>query len=132
MGTETLNINISSEIRSQNDKFESTFAKGDAAGMATLYTEDGMLLPTGCDVIVGHKGIQDFWQGAMNMGVKEVKLHTVEVEQYNGTAIELGNYRLNGEDGEKLDHGKYIVIWKKQNGSWKLQKDIWNSNLNHH
>ena len=28
------------------------------------------------------------------------------------------------------DEGKYVVVWKKQeDGSWKLHRDIWNSNL---
>ena len=35
------------EIRSANDNFEKNFANGDARGMASLYTSDGVLLPPG-------------------------------------------------------------------------------------
>jgi ketosteroid isomerase-like protein len=28
-------------------------------------------------------------------------------------------------DGDKvLDSGKYIVVWKRQDGQWKLHRDI--------
>jgi uncharacterized protein (TIGR02246 family) len=118
-----------SDIRKANDAFEQTFRRGDAAGMAELYTEDGMLLPTGCEFIKGKKAIRDFWQGAMDMGVKEVKLDSVEIESQGEAVIELGRYKLiSGAGGEVMDQGKYIVIWKQEQGRWKLHRDIWNSN----
>jgi uncharacterized protein (TIGR02246 family) len=120
---------ISAEIRRANDQFESIFANGDAASMAKLYTEDGMLLPTGSDFVKGPQAIQDFWQGAIKMGIKQAKLNSMEVEQYGDTAIEVGNYALNGEGGQLIDQGKYVVIWKQQNGQWKLHRDIWNSSV---
>jgi ketosteroid isomerase-like protein len=36
-------------------------------------------------------------------------------------------WTLKGKDGAELDHGKYVVIWKKEAGGWKLHRDIWNS-----
>lgn len=118
---------ISTEIRKANDKFETVFNSGDAAGMAALYTEDGMLLPAGTDIIKGKDGIQQFWQGAMDIGIKKAKLQTIELEQLEDTVIELGKYSLAAADGQELDQGKYMVIWKKENDAWKLQKDIWTS-----
>lgn len=120
---------ISAEIRRANDQFESAFANGDAASMAKLYTEDGMLLPTGSDFVKGPQAIQDFWKGAMNMGIKEAKLNSVDVEQHGDTAIEVGNYALSGEGSRMIDQGKYVVIWKQQKGQWKLHRDIWNSSV---
>jgi uncharacterized protein (TIGR02246 family) len=116
-----------SDIREADDAFEQAFRRGDAAGMAELYTEGGMLLPTGRDFIKGKKAILDFWQGAMDMGVKEAKLEIVEVEDQGEAVIEVGRYRLSGAGGEMMEHGKYIVIWKQDEGRWKLHRDIWNS-----
>lgn len=120
---------IYSSIRKANDKLESYFAKADAAGVADLYTPQAMLLPTGSEVVQGRDAIQNFWQGAMNMGIAEVHLRTLEVEEQGDTAVEMGNYVLNGANGSPIDQGKYIVVWKHQGGSWKLHKDIWNSSL---
>ncbi|WP_347158063.1 YybH family protein [Pontibacter chitinilyticus] len=126
---ETLTIDIGAEIRAMNDKFVTAFKKGDAKNVANLYTEDGMLLPTGSDIVRGRKGIQHFWQAIMDMGVKQVKLETVEAEYQGNTGIELGKYTIIVENEQILDRGKYIVIWKREDGQLKLQKDIWNSNL---
>lgn len=120
---------IRSEIRRMNDLFEKIYAQGDAAGMATLYTENGMLLPPGTDVVRGHDGIKTFWQAVMNMGIKQAKLVTVEVDQLGDAAIEQGQYLLSGADGQTMDQGKYIVVWKISNGQWKLHQDIWNTSL---
>lgn len=128
MEAELLTTDITAEIRKANDKFESTFARGDAAGMAELYTEDGMLLPAGSGIVEGKADIEAFWKGAMDMGIKQAKLETIDIEQLENTAIEIGNCVLSGEDGQVLDKGKYLVVWKKRGGEWKLQKDIWNSN----
>jgi ketosteroid isomerase-like protein len=41
----------------------------------------------------------------------------------------VGQYELSGAEGKRMDQGKYIVIWKKQVGQWKLYKDIWNTSI---
>jgi len=37
-------------------------------------------------------------------------------------------YTLVGEGGRVLGKGKYIVVWKRVAGQWKLHRDIFNSN----
>ena len=56
-----------------------------------------------------------------------VQLEAVETEGYGDTASEVGKYTLEGEGGQVLDRGKYIVIWKQEEGQWKLHRDIFNS-----
>ena len=120
---------VRAELRRANDTFEATFKRGDAAGMAALYTAAGMLLPTGTGPIEGAAGIQAFWQGAMDMGLAQLHLHTHEVEELTDTAIELGHYALLGPNEQPVDEGKYLVVWKEEHGQWKLHRDIWNSSL---
>lgn len=40
-----------------------------------------------------------------------------------------GRYVLTApaEDGENASHGKYVSIWRKENGAWKFVADIGNS-----
>jgi ketosteroid isomerase-like protein len=106
-----------------------TFGRGDAAGMAALYTEAGQLLPPNSDFVVGKPALQALFQGLMNMGIKTVKLETAETEGYGDTASEVGRYTLEDEGGQVFDQGKYIVIWKQEAGQWKLHRDIFNSSL---
>jgi uncharacterized protein (TIGR02246 family) len=120
---------IRDAIVAANEGFRTTSTKGDAAGMAALYTENGQLLPPNSDFAMGRQTIQGFFQAIFDMGIKEVALETVEVEGHGDTAIEVGKYVLKGEGGQQLDAGKYIVIWKREDGQWKLHRDIFNSSL---
>ena len=101
------------------------FANQDAAGMASLYTGNGQLLPANSDVVNGPSGIQAFWQGAFDMGLREAVLETVELEDHGATAVEVGKYTLKADGGSVADQGKYVVIWKHDSGRWKLHRDIW-------
>ncbi len=65
----------------------------------------------------------------MDMGIKAIKLETIEVEGYGDTASEVGRYILESGDGQVLDQGKFIVIWKQEAGQWKLHRDIINSSM---
>ncbi len=123
----TQTTNIRDDIRKADDVFEKNFNQGNVAGIAELYTNDGMLLPTGSDFVKGKEAIRDFWQGAINMGIKEAKLDIMEVEVQGNVVVEVGYYQLKGAVGEVLDQGKYIVIWKQEAGQWKLHRDIWNT-----
>jgi uncharacterized protein (TIGR02246 family) len=114
-------------ITAANENFMATFLRGDAAGMASLYTDDGQLLPTNSEVVSGSAAIQAFWQAVMHMGIKAAKLETVELEDHGDTAHEIGRYTLHGEGNQLLDQGKYIVIWKRVGGEWKFHRDIWNT-----
>lgn len=125
----TLPIDIRAAIATTNNLFMARFKSGDAAGMADLYTQDGQVLPPNRDFITGHQAIQAFWQSLMDMGIKAAQLEIVEVDSYNDTAIEVSKFTLLDEQEEVLNKGKYIVIWKREHGRWKLYRDIFNSSL---
>ncbi len=123
----TLSADVKEALLTANQKFMASFKQSDAATLATLYTENGQLLPANSDFVTGRQAIQTFWQAAMDMGIKSANLETVEMESYGDTAHEVGKYSLHAEGGQLIDQGKYIVIWKQQKGQWKLHRDIWTS-----
>ena len=120
---------IHSAIHALIENFESTFSRGDSAEIADFYTDNGMLLPPESDLVQGKRDIAAFWQAAIDMGIKNVKLDIVEVEQHGDTAIEMSKYTLSSADDNLIDQGKGIVIWKYEGGAWKLHRDIWNSSI---
>jgi len=123
----TQSTEIRDAIAAANENLGAAFSRGDAAGAAVLYTDNGQLLPPNSDFVTGRRAIQTFWQGAMDMGIKGATLEIVEVEGHGDTAIEVGKYTLQGEGGQALDKGKYIVVWKREEGQWRLHRDIFNS-----
>lgn len=125
----TPTTDIFTEIQKVNDTFSATFEKGDATKLAQLYTEDALLLPSGSECIRNRTNIENFWREAMNRGIKHVKTEAIELELYNDSAIELGNFELLDDKGVMADKGKYIIEWKLKKGQWKMHKDIWTSSL---
>ena len=124
---------MSTEIRNAtatvNQKFLSAFSRGDAAGLAATYTSNGQALPTNSDIIEGRTALQGFWEAVLDMGIKSATLETVELDIQGNTAIEIGKYTMQGEGGQILDAGKYLVVWKQEGGQWKWHRDIWNSSM---
>jgi uncharacterized protein (TIGR02246 family) len=115
-------------IEATNQRFMQAFAQADAAGLASLYTEDAQLLPPGGEIARGWEAIRAFWQAAMDSGISAARLEIAEVEDHGDTAIEVSRYTLLGAGEQVLDQGKYIVIWKRERGEWKLHRDIFNTN----
>jgi uncharacterized protein (TIGR02246 family) len=120
---------VRAAIEAGNKKFSAAVANADAAQLASMYTDAAMVLPPNGDVVRGRDAIRKLWQGALDSGVKQATLTTVEVEAHGDTAHEVGTFVMNGEGASVLDRGKYVVIWKREQGQWKLHRDIWNTSL---
>ncbi len=120
--------NIRETIASAIQTFADAFERGDAAAVAAWYTKDATLLPPDNPMLKGTEAIRAFWQGAMDTGIKEARLETLEVEERGDLAYEVGRFELTaqpqGGDSTKMK-GKYVVIWKQEGGGWKMHVDIW-------
>ena len=115
-------------IAEANIKFGEAVRSGDATALASLYTEDTRLLDPKVGLIQGREGVEAYWAGAFQMGIKEVVLPTVDVMKMDDMVCEFGKADLTikpeGQD-EIKDVGKYLVIWKKAaDGTWKMYVDI--------
>ena len=115
-------------IIAANQKFMDTFGKG-ATGLSDLYARDAELYPPNSNVVKGNMAIEPFWKGAFEAGVKKVSLETISADPFGEVIIETGRYELAGADGSQIDAGEYLVVWKKENGTLKLYRDIWNTSL---
>lgn len=120
-------VDVTSEITDANKEFMEAFNNGDANALAMNYTSNAKLYPSNSDVIEGQEAIEGFWNAVMNMGIKKAFLETVTAESFGNIAIEEGRYELYVEGDQIVDQGKYIVTWEKEDGQWKLHRDIWNT-----
>jgi ketosteroid isomerase-like protein len=126
---------VKAAIDSANSNFSSSFSKGDAHAMASFYTDSATVLPPNMDTVSGRNSIEKFWYGYIKMGNGDIKLTTSDLFGSGNLAVETGVYNLNIQpQGMELiqDHGKYLVVWQKQgDGSWKMIRDMWSSNIPH-
>ena len=115
------------EIERANAAFSNAYDRGDAKAIAALYTEEGELFPPNEVIVKGRPAIETYWKAAIDGGIKGVTLKTTEVFALGETVAETGAYTLSGKDREPVDEGKYVVVWKRVDGKWKLHRDCWNS-----
>lgn len=116
-------------IAESNKTYGEGFAKGDVNLFTSKYTKDGCIMPTGAPKLCGSEALGMFFQGAQAMGTKDIILTTEEVLGGPDAVVETGTYELQGEANLVLDKGKFIVVWKMEDGKWKMHRDIFNSSL---
>ena len=116
-----------SAIDAANAKFVELFNKGDFAGIGELYAEEAVALPPGAPMVKGRVGIALMWKGLAEQ-VSDPKLQTLDLKRIGITAIrEIGTYSLKTKEATPKElTGKYVVVWRKIKGRWKLATDIWN------
>jgi len=118
---------VRAAVEAVNKQFSQAIAKGDAEGCAGLYTATARVLPPSAEPVEGREAILKLWQGFVASGLRDLALTTSEATASGDTAYEVGSYVLKTPDGQVADRGKYVVVWKKEGGGWKLHRDIWNS-----
>lgn len=112
-----------------NQKFMNAVASGDSVNAAGLYHSQAILMPANSEALSGADKLTSFFGEGARLGVTGLKLQTTAVWGNADVVVEEGTFELSSKEGAPLDHGKYIVLWKEENGQWKLYRDIWNSNV---
>jgi uncharacterized protein (TIGR02246 family) len=115
-----------SEIAAINRQFEDAARTGDLDRLASLYTPDAVALPPDGPFVKGRDDIKQMWGSiAQQIGLKDVRLNTVSFEQAGDTGYEVGEATLTVSTGTAVV--KFVVVWKKVGGQWRLHRDIWNT-----
>ena len=115
------------EIEAANKNFMAFIAKGDSVGIANLYTTDAKVMFAGAPSVVGRANIQTKFSSIINSGVTRINLETKEVFGTEDLLAEEGQVTVYVGDMAVAEE-KYIILWKKEDGKWKLFRDIANSN----
>ena len=103
-------------------------AAKDTARIAQLYATDGLYMAPGYQALGGRAGAQKGWGmmfatpgAALTFGPSRIV-----VAQSGDMAYDIGTYTYSA-NGRADDKGKYLVVWKKQDGQWKVAADMFNS-----
>lgn len=116
------------EIEALNVQIGDIQTRGDAAAMTEFYVEDAVLLPPHAASIKGKPAIFGFWAA----GLPDVAHFTSETRELELLApdvvVEQGGYRtVTKQTGAPVLTGKYLVLWRRENGAWKITHDMWSA-----
>ena len=116
-------------IAESNKTFGAGFTTGDSAAFVSHYASDGCISPSNMPRMCGTQAITAFFNGGYAMGIRNIALITEEVMGGKDAVVETGKYEMFAANNVSIDKGKFIVIWKEENGKWKMYRDIWNTDM---
>lgn len=117
---------VKTAIAAANTAFGEAAARGDSAAIAAIYHSQAQVYPPEM-AATDKSGMGAMTRQLPAMGVKKFTLTTNEVLNGGEYMIENGTYAF-GDSTNTFDKGKYIAVWKEEDGKWKLYRDMWNSN----
>ena len=110
-------------------KFSEYVMAGDHENIGNAYTEDAKIFPNGKPIIEGKEEIINYWKTPEGYSTPYHKITPQEIKIMGDEAYDYGLYegRSQNPNGEESSwKGKYVIVWKKINGDWKVYLDIWN------
>jgi ketosteroid isomerase-like protein len=120
------------QIRDLDAKWVAAFKARDFSTIEAIYAPDGLFLPPDAPPTEGAKAAAEIWKSWGELPNVEVTFGPlrVEVASSGDMAYDYGAYTFafDGDKGRVIDKGKYVVVWKKLNGVWKVAADMFNSN----
>ena len=114
-------------------RYAAALGASDADGWSALWAEDGMQLPPDSPPVIGKAGIREKLRSLLGQYRFDMRIHTEEVRSAGEWAFARGLYSATltpraGGAPIPID-GKFLTVFLRQpDGSWKIYRDIFNSN----
>ena len=108
-------------VRARSRELVAAEVAQDTEAALAFWAEDGVAQPAGTPQVKGLDEIRALYDGFFRQikRFESIPSH-LEVSQGGDLAYEYGVNRIvvSGPEGDLLDLGKYLVVWKKIDGEW--------------
>lgn len=105
----------------------------DVGSICPLFAENAVEMQANTPVVTGSAAICEWYRGwLLDPAVTaSFKTEDFDVAASGDLAIERGSYQFRTTKGDSttVDDGKYLTVWKKIDGRWKVLYDMANTNL---
>jgi len=118
-------------IRALDAEWSKAAKAHDIDRVITFYARDGSVVWPGQPVATGHRAIRASWNKAMSPDLYlEFKPTHIEIASGRDMASDFGAvYFKAGVKPTNTEFvGKYLVVWKREKGAWKVLYDCYNMN----
>jgi ketosteroid isomerase-like protein len=113
-----------------NKNYGKRFGSNDPKYYQELYCKDAKIFPAQMPAVEGRDAIRTFYfDDGRNTSMSNILVNATYVYGNDDLVVEEGLYDFPAPNGGTNDIGKFIVLWKKEDGTWKMYREIWNSNL---
>ena len=128
-------VDMKAKFNELNKKFSQMMLDNDLEGMLSYYAENFISMPSYQPALRSFDAMRESHKQQHEKGMKVTafEITATDVIIKGDIAIEIGTYTISmgmPEMGTMDDHGKYMNVWEKQGGDWKLRADMWNTDMN--
>ncbi len=117
------------QILANTAQFSKYIMASDYDQIANAYTKDGKIFPNNREIMEGHEAIRKYWVLPEGVSTSYHKVTPHEIRILGDYAHDHGIYegKTKRADGSESSwKGKYVIVWQKVDGEWKMYLDIWN------
>lgn len=111
-------------------RFETKWKNKDPKGISEEYTvKDAVFMKPGVKPRLGRADIEKEFSESVK-GVDKVEFFQDELEFYGDMDVAFQRCHMLGYVNSQKSHvfeGSYVILWKKENGNWLIQYDMFNS-----
>ena len=116
-------------IQEKNNRFAEAHITGDTTFLNNIFTQDAKVFPPNSDVVTGRSAIAEANSEWVSYGIIEFSEETTSFYGNEDYLIDEGNYFLRYGENDIIDKGKYLNVWKKEDGDWKIFRNMWNTSM---
>ena len=120
---ETINLNAErSAIESRTSLYSKYLLEADSVSLAAMYAKDGSMGCSKGKEILSSAG--EWIRSSIKNNSRHVTFKTNTLNPDGEFLIETGTAEGRNDQGVLKYSFKYLVVWKKEEGQWKLYRDI--------
>jgi uncharacterized protein (TIGR02246 family) len=96
-----------------------------------FYAPDGSVVWPDQPPAKGHKAIRASWEAYFKATPDmHLDFKPIDIEVIGDMATDFGvvHFAANARPDDAQNTAKYLVVWKRENGAWKVLYDSWNWN----
>lgn len=121
------NEDVTASIAKLRDAWVDAAKKKDAAAVASMYTDDAVLVGADAPLTTGRAAIQEAWSKFFPI-LTDLTVTSEKTESSGDLAYDYGSFtqHLSPPNAKPLETaGYYLVVFKKQSdGSWKIARHL--------
>ncbi len=112
---------LEKEIESRLREYEGYLINGDSIALGNMYTEDAEIIPS----TVGRENIIKGFGSMIQDSITGSSFKTTKLWGNDQLLVEDGTGTWYYTNGKAAGSGRYLLVWKKDEGEWKILRDTW-------
>jgi ketosteroid isomerase-like protein len=128
------NVDLAAEeaaLRGMNHSFQAALTAKDSTALANFYADEARVMPPNEPRVEGRDAIRRKWGEFLTMPGFNLTFASdrIVISESGDLAYDTGTYQTRMEIESKPvdDVGKYVTVFKKVGGEWKIVADMFNS-----